>query len=106
VALQRVQAATILSWAVVWLQERPVLGSVSFQVFLPSLCMTCFVLLVMGLGPRFLMFSPLRAPHVVFCNLGCDVLFGIWSFLFSSLVPLVDVFPLFIYLIYFQIAHL
>jgi hypothetical protein len=30
----------------------------------------------------------------------CDLLFGIQSFLFSSLVPLLGVFPLFIYLSY------
>jgi hypothetical protein len=30
---------------------------VSFQVFHPSPCMTCFMLLVIGLGPRFCVFS-------------------------------------------------
>jgi hypothetical protein len=106
VALQRVQAATILSWAVVWLQERPVLGSVSLPGFSPISLHD----LLRATGDEFrskvLCFLLLGLPHVVFCNLGCDVLFGIWSFLFSSLVPLLDVFPLFIYVTYFQIAHL
>jgi hypothetical protein len=44
---------------------------------------SCFLLL--GLPSRF-------------CNFGCGLLFGLWSFLFSSLVPLPGVFPLFIYL--------
>jgi hypothetical protein len=54
VALQRVQVATILRWAVV------VAGEACFRLgVLPgfSLCMTCFVLLVMGSGPRFCVFS-------------------------------------------------
>jgi hypothetical protein len=57
-ALQRVQASTILR-RIRSLQhhERPLLGLVSFQVFHPSPCMTCFVLLVMGLGPTFHDFS-------------------------------------------------
>jgi hypothetical protein len=33
-----------------------------------------------------------------FCTLGCGPLFGLWSFPFSSLVPLPGVFLLFIYL--------
>jgi len=37
-------------------------------------------------------------PHCAFCTLGCGLLFGLLSFPFSSLVPLLDVFPLFIYL--------
>jgi hypothetical protein len=45
----------------------------------------CFVLLVMGLGPRF-MFSPLRAPHCVFCTFRCDLLFDFGPFFYSSLV--------------------
>jgi hypothetical protein len=43
------------------------------------------------------MISRLRAPHCVFCAFGCGLLFGLWFFLFSSLVPLPSVFP-FIYL--------
>ncbi len=66
------------------------------QIFCPSLCMTCFLLLVMGLGLGF-MFSSLRAPHCGFCAFKCALLFRLWSFLFSSLVPLLGVFPLFIY---------
>jgi len=69
----------------------------TFQVFQPSPSTTCFVLLVMGLGPRFCD-SPLRAPHCGFCSLGCGLLFALQSFLFSSLVPLPGVFPLIIYL--------
>ncbi len=34
-------------------KERPFLGLVSFQVFHPCPYTTCFVLVVMGLGPRF-----------------------------------------------------
>jgi hypothetical protein len=37
--------------------ERPVLGLTSSQVFYTSFCMTCFVSMVMGLGPRFGVFS-------------------------------------------------
>ncbi len=44
------------------------------------------------------MCSPLRAPQGVFCTFRCDILFGLWSFLFSF-VPLPGVFPLFIYLL-------
>jgi hypothetical protein len=51
----------------------------------------------MGLGPRF-MFSPLRAPHCVFCTFRCGLLFDFGPFLYSSLVPLRGVFQLFIYL--------
>jgi hypothetical protein len=44
------------------------------------------------------MISPFRVPHCVFCALGCDLLFGLWSFLLSSLVPLLmGVIYLFIY---------
>jgi len=58
---------------------------------------TCFMLLMMGLGP---MFSALRAPRCVFCAFGCDLLFGLWSFPFVFLVPLLVVFSL-IYLFIF-----
>jgi hypothetical protein len=37
-------------------------------------------------------------PHCAFCTLGCGLLFELRSFPFSSLVPLLVVFPLFIYL--------
>ncbi len=40
-----------------------------------------------------------RAHHCGFCTLGCGPLFGLWSFPFSSLVPLLGVFPLVIYYI-------
>jgi hypothetical protein len=56
-----------------------------------------FVLLVMGF-----VFSPLKAPHCAFCTFWCDLLFGLWFILFSSLVPLLDAFSLFIYLINFE----
>ncbi len=100
-------------------QERPLLGLVSFQVFSSSLCTTSFVLLVMGLGPsrilaylfaqllscywwwvwvlRFVI-SPLQAPRCAFCAFGCGLLFGLRSFLFSSLVPLLAGCFSFIYL--------
>jgi hypothetical protein len=48
--------------------------------------------------PRFRVFFPVRAPHCAFCILRCGLLFGLWSFPFSSFVPLPDVVPLFIYL--------
>ncbi len=38
-------------------------------------------------------------PHFAFCTLGCGLLFGLPSFPFSSLIPLLGVFPLFIYLL-------
>jgi len=44
-------------------------------------------------------FSPLRAPHCAFCTFRCGLLFGLQFFLFSSLVPLPSVFPLFINLL-------
>jgi len=69
-----------------------------FSSLRPSLCMTCFVLLVMGLGLGFV-FSSLRASHCTFCTFKCALLFGLLILsLFSSLVPLIGVFPLFIYL--------
>jgi hypothetical protein len=40
-----------------WQKERPLLGLVSFLVFRPFPCTTCFILLVMGLGLRFHEFS-------------------------------------------------
>ncbi len=42
--------------------------------------------------------SPFKAPHCAFCTFRCDILFGLWSFILSSLIPLIGVFPLFIYL--------
>jgi hypothetical protein len=39
-----------------WWLERFFLSLVSFQVFCPSLCTTCFLLLVMGLSVRFRVF--------------------------------------------------
>jgi hypothetical protein len=54
--------------------------------------------MVMGLDPRFWVILG-RAPHCVFCTFGCGFLFGFRSFIFSSFVPLLGVFPLlFIYL--------
>ncbi len=35
----------------------------------------------------------LRAPHCAFCTFGYGLLFGLQSFLFSSIVPLAGVFP-------------
>jgi hypothetical protein len=57
-----------------WQYERPFLGLVSFQVFCSSFCTTCFVLLAMGLGPKFLDFSSFRAPLCAFLR------FQVWSF--------------------------
>jgi hypothetical protein len=45
-----------------------------------------------------LVISPLRAPHCAFCAFGCGLLFGLRSFLFSSLVPLLAGCFSFIYL--------
>jgi hypothetical protein len=48
-----------------------------------------------------------KAPHRAFYTLGCGLLFGLGSFLFSFLVPLLGVFLLFIYLLmwYFLTHH-
>jgi len=43
-------------------------------------------------------FSPLMALCCAFCTLWCGLLFGLWSFLFSSLVALPGVFSFFLYL--------
>jgi hypothetical protein len=50
-----------------------------------------------GFRSMVLCFLLLGAPQCAFCTLGCGLLFGHRSFLFSSLVPLLGVFP-FIYL--------
>jgi hypothetical protein len=42
--------------------------------------------------------SPIRALLSAFCAFKCGLLFELWSFLFSSLVPLLGAFPLYIYL--------
>jgi hypothetical protein len=55
--------------------------------------MTCFMLLVMGLGLRFLT-SPL-------CVLRCRLLLGLWSFPFFLLLFLCWVFFLFFFLFFF-----
>ncbi len=49
-------------------QERPLLSFVFFQVFGPFSCISCFVLLMLGLGSKLLDFSFLRLPivHLVF----------------------------------------
>jgi hypothetical protein len=54
----------------------PLLSLVTFYLFFPSPCMTCFVLLVMGLGPRFFIF-PLRAPICAFCIFGFGLLLAL-----------------------------
>jgi hypothetical protein len=99
VALQREFRPSLSCVGQLWQQEERslLLGLMCFQNFCSSLCMTCFVLLVMGLGLGFV-FSYIRAPHCVFCTFKCALLFGLWFFLFSSLVPVLGVFPLFIYL--------
>jgi hypothetical protein len=78
-----------------WHQERLLLGLVSFQIFAH---LHAQALLMMGLGPRFCVFSSLSFPL-------CILHFGVWSFVwtsvfsFSSPVPFLGVFPLFIYLL-------
>jgi len=57
-----------------------------------------FMLLVMGLGPRFLDKCRLVGLPVCICTFRCGLLFGFRSFHFSSLIPLLDVFPLLTYL--------
>ncbi len=79
-ALQRVQAATILHQVVV------VGGEASSTLgvlpnFCSSHCTTCFVLLIMTRDPQFHVF-PLRAPHCAFCAFRCGLLFELWSFCF------------------------
>jgi hypothetical protein len=44
------------------------------------------------------MFSPVRAPRCAVSTLGCGLLFGLWSFLFSSLVPLPGCFCLYLFI--------
>jgi hypothetical protein len=100
-ALHIVQVTTIFCRAVVTTSEASSRLGV-FQVFHPFHCMTCFVLLVMGSGLKFCVFSPLRAPHCVFCIFECDLLFGPGSFLLLVLFPCREFFlpsflPLFIY---------
>ncbi len=55
-ALKRVQAATILHWGIVAIGEASS-GLGVLLGFCPSPCTTCFALRVMGLGPRFRVFS-------------------------------------------------
>ncbi len=50
-----------------------------------------------GFRSYVLVFSPLRAPRSALS--GVRLLFGLGSFLLSSLVPLLGVLPLFIYLV-------
>jgi hypothetical protein len=61
---------------------------------------SCFMLLVMGLGPRF-MFSSLRAPHCVFCTFRCGLLFELWSLLLFFSCSLERCFSFIYLLIYF-----
>jgi len=53
-------------------------------------------------------FFPLKALHCVFCTFRCDLLFGLQSFLFSSLVPLLGASPLLIHLfiVLFLVIHI
>jgi hypothetical protein len=94
-ALQKVQATTILCRAVVTIEKTSSkLGVLSNFVTL-SPCMTCFVLPVMGLGPKFVI-SALRSPYCVFYIWGVIFCLDFGSFLFPSLVPFLGVFPLFL----------
>ncbi len=93
--LYRVQVATILHWAIVATRKASSRLGVLLG-FLPISLHNLFDTTGDGFKPRF-MFSPLRAPHGVICNFRCGHLFRLQSFIFSSLVPLPSVFPLFIY---------
>ncbi len=71
-----------------------VLGLVSFHVFSPPPCTPCFMLLVMGLGPRFCDFSFQGSPSCVMCFQVCSF---VWtSISLSSLVLVPSVFLLFV----------
>jgi hypothetical protein len=60
--------------------------------------MLCFVLVVMGLHILCFMFTPLRAPIVGSAHLGVIFCLDSGPSFFSYYVPLLGVFPLFIYL--------
>jgi hypothetical protein len=79
-----------------WQQERPLLSSVSFQVFRPSPWMTCFVLLTMSLGLKFSVFFLLGLPIVGCALLGVIFCLNFGPFFFSSLLPFPGVLHLFI----------
>jgi hypothetical protein len=87
-----------LSWVKqLWQQERLLIGLVSFQVFFYHLLAwfaSCYWWWVQVLGA---VFALPRAPHCVFCTFRCDLLLGLETFFFPSLVPLPGVFSLFIY---------
>jgi hypothetical protein len=104
VALQRVQAITILRRAVVATRE---VSSFRFGVIPDFSSITLHDLLCAtgdGFRSRFRVFSHIRVPHCVFCTFKCVLHFQVCSFVwtlilsFSSLVPFLGVFPLFTYL--------
>ncbi len=104
-AFQRVQAATIFCVRQLWQQERPLLTVVSFHFFAHLLAMTCFVLLVMGLGLRFRDFFLLLGLPILDSML-LGVVFCLDFKPFFSLVPLPGVFLLFIYLTWSLVARI
>jgi hypothetical protein len=59
--------------------------------------MTCFMLLVMGLGPKSFLFLLLGLPFVCFALLNVVFCLDFGFLFFFSLVPLPGVFRLFIY---------
>jgi hypothetical protein len=87
--------------------ERPLLGLISFQVFRTSPCMTYFVSMMMGLGPRFqvlgFMFSLIRLPIVQSTLWGVVFCFDFGPFCFLLLFPCG---VLFLYLFLLMIATL
>ncbi len=84
-------------------QEKPLLSFVFFQVFGPFSCISCFVLLMLGLGSKLFDFFFLRLPivhfvfwGVVFCldldlflYYSCQIFFFI-SFFLSSVALLLN----------------
>jgi len=64
-------------------QERPLLSFVFFQVFGPFSCISCFVLLMLGLGSKLLDLSFLRLPIVHFVFLGVVFCLDLNSFFFN-----------------------
>jgi hypothetical protein len=86
-----------------WQHEKPILSLVSFQVFHPSPYTIC-MLLVMGLGPTFFVFSFFRAPHCAFCIFKCRILFQLWFFFFLFFLLFFPSWVFFLYLLYMILA--
>jgi len=77
------------------------LSLVFFQVFLPSPCMNCFVLLMMGLSPMLLDFS-LWDSSLCGHLQDCCLLFGLQSFCFFFPMFLCWVFFLYLFIYSFD----